>query len=124
MQQHECNFRAVIADGEVVVLNDDYGVPPGLAESVAERVAAKLKHREAPQGFPQPIDPSIDRLYTLRELAAILQLDVSTVRRIFCDETGVITLGKTARRDGKRDYQTYRIPRSVLLRKYPQLKRT
>ena len=40
--QHESLFRAVIADGEVVVLNDDHGIPPGLAESIAERVAARL----------------------------------------------------------------------------------
>jgi hypothetical protein len=92
-----------------------------LAESIAERVAAKLKRPEAPQ--VQPADSSLDRLYTISEVAALLKLDRSTVRRIFCDEPGIITHGKANRRDGKRDYQTYRIPRSVLLRKYPQLKR-
>lgn len=55
---------------------------------------------------------------TPRDIAAAWQVDVSTIRRLFIDEPGVLKLGKSARRDGKRDYQTLRIPRDVAERVY------
>ena len=47
------------------------------------------------------------------ELAELWKLDPATVRRMFQDERGVLKIGKSNRRDGKRDYITLRIPRSV-----------
>lgn len=55
-------------------------------------------------------------LYTPVELAKLLSRDVSTIRRMFVDEEGVIRFGKANRRDGKRDYVTLRIPASVVQR--------
>jgi AraC-like DNA-binding protein len=93
---------------------------PDFADQVAGLIAAKIKQPErAPQEF---VDPSLERIYTLNELAALLKMDRSTVRRIFQDEPGVLKLGKENRRDGRRDYVSYRVPRSVVLRKFPQLK--
>jgi len=56
--------------------------------------------------------------FTPRQLAASWQLDVSTVRRLFVDEPGVLKIGKSGRPDGKRDYLSLRIPRSVAERVY------
>jgi hypothetical protein len=54
--------------------------------------------------------------YTTQEVADLWKLDVSTVRRLFCDEPSVIKFGRLGRRDGKRDYITLRIPESVVRR--------
>ena len=59
---------------------------------------------------------ALERHYTPQEVAELWLLDVSTVRRMFLDEPGVFRLGKSDRRDGKRDYLTLRIPESVLQR--------
>ncbi len=58
------------------------------------------------------------RHFTASELAEIWQLDESTIRRMFQDESGVLKIGKFHRRDGKRDYVTLRIPEEVALRVY------
>jgi hypothetical protein len=58
------------------------------------------------------------RHFTAMELAEIWKLDETTIRRIFLDEPGVLKIGKSNRRDGKRDYVTLRIPESVALRVY------
>jgi hypothetical protein len=58
--------------------------------------------------------------YTAGELAQAWKLDETTVRRIFQDEPGVLKIGKLARRDGKRDYVTLRIPAYVADRVYRQ----
>ena len=67
-----------------------------------------------------PIDPSIvfGRHFTAAELGKVWQLDESTIRRIFQDEPGVLKIGNSGRRDGKRDYVTLRIPESVAMRIY------
>ena len=69
-----------------------------------------------------PTDPSIvfGRHFTAAELGELWQLDESTIRRIFQDEPGVLKIGKSQRRDGKRDYVTLRIPESVAIRIYRQ----
>ena len=56
--------------------------------------------------------------YTPQQLAEIWQLDVSTVRKLFLDQPGVLKVGKAGRRDGKRDYVTLRVPESVAQRVY------
>jgi hypothetical protein len=53
-----------------------------------------------------------------RELAELWKYDATTIRRMFQDEPGVLKIGKSNRRDGKRDYVTLRIPRSVAERVY------
>src|SRR6516165_4985836 len=46
------------------------------------------------------------------------RLDESTIRRMFQDEPGVLKIGKSNRRDGKRDYVTLRIPEDIARRVY------
>jgi hypothetical protein len=65
-----------------------------------------------------PILNVFERHYTPKELAENWKLDESTIRRIFQDEPGVLKIGKSGRRDGKRDYVTLRIPESVATRLY------
>jgi hypothetical protein len=63
-------------------------------------------------------ETAFERHFTPQELAELWQLDESTIRRLFCDEPGVLVIGRQARRDGKRDYVTLRIPASVAARFY------
>jgi hypothetical protein len=58
--------------------------------------------------------------FTSHDLAQAWKLDESTIRRMFQDEVGVLKIGKSGRRDGKRDYVTLRIPESVATRVYRQ----
>ena len=60
--------------------------------------------------FEQHFEPS--------ELAKLWKLDATTIRKIFQDQPGVFKHGKSNRRDGKRDYVTLRIPKSVAERVY------
>jgi len=66
---------------------------------------------------------ALERQYTVQQIAEMWGLHETTVRRIFQDEPGVFRLGKTGRRDGKRDYVTLRIPESVLCRVYERKSR-
>jgi len=59
-----------------------------------------------------------ERHFSAQEVALLWSLDVSTVRRLFQDEPGVLKIGKSGRRDGERDYVTLRIPESVVRRVY------
>jgi hypothetical protein len=54
-----------------------------------------------------------EKHFTPAELAELWKLDVSTIRRMFIDEPGVLIHGKENRRDGRRDYVTLRVPESV-----------
>ena len=63
-------------------------------------------------------ETAFERHFTPQELAELWKLDESTIRRMFIDEPGVMAVGKSARRDGKRDYVTLRIPESVAKRVY------
>ncbi len=63
---------------------------------------------------------AFERHFTAQELAELWKLDETTIRRIFQDEPGVFKVGRSNRRDGKRDYVTLRIPESVALRIYQE----
>jgi hypothetical protein len=80
------------------------------------RANAGLKESARLAGDHSP-DP-LERHFSPETLAQIWGFDVSTVRRMFQDEPGVLKYGKSARRDGKRDYVTLRIPESVVQRVY------
>jgi len=62
----------------------------------------------------------LERHFDPKELAKCWKLDPSTIRRMFQDQPGVLKLGKSNRRDGKRDYVTLRIPQSVAERVYQE----
>jgi hypothetical protein len=68
---------------------------------------------EAPRVFEE-------RHYTVAEVAALWNLSVDAVRKLFRNEPGVLVLGRNKRR-GTRGYMTLRIPQSVLERVYRQI---
>ena len=63
---------------------------------------------------------AFERQFTPAELAEIWKLHETTIIRIFRDRPGVLKVGKSNRRDGKRDYVTLRIPESVALKVYAE----
>ena len=68
-------------------------------------------------------ETAFERHYTPKQLAELWLLDESTIRRLFHDEPGVLKFGHAARRDGRRDYITLRIPESVARRVYAKKSR-
>lgn len=88
------------------------------AASLADRQRL-MPERRAPVQLPeQPGVIVFERHYTPKELAAVWRLDETTIRRLFIDETGVLKIGKSGRRDGKRDYLSLRISESAARRVY------
>ena len=76
-----------------------------------------MRERGAPVQLPErPGVIVFERHYTPKELAAVWRLDETTIRRLFIDVPGVLKIGKSGRRDGKRDYLSLRIPESVAQR--------
>ena len=76
-----------------------------------------MRERQTPVQLPeQPGVIVSERHYMPKELAAVWRLDETTIRRLFIDEPGVLKIGKSGRRDGKRDYLSLRIPESVAQR--------
>jgi len=65
--------------------------------------------------------PALARLCTPQEIAEAWRVDISTVRRLFIDQPGVLKLGQSRR--GKRSYVTLRIPVSVAERVYKERSR-
>jgi hypothetical protein len=59
---------------------------------------------------------TLERHYTVVEIAAIWNLSKDAVRRLFQDEPGVLVLGDASPRRRKRPYKTLRIPQSVVER--------
>jgi hypothetical protein len=62
----------------------------------------------------------IERHYTVAEIAALWNLSVDAVRKIFQTEPGVLALGDPETRH-KRRYTTLRIPESMLERVHRRL---
>jgi AraC-like DNA-binding protein len=73
---------------------------------------------EKPQ--PKPPKPAAviaeKDFYSVSDIAALWNLSPDSIRRIFADEAGVITLGDGVVRRGKRKRITLRIPREVVER--------
>ena len=64
--------------------------------------------------------PYFERHHTITELAERWNLDRETVRRLVFDRDDVLKIAHM-RRNGKRDYVSYRIPQSVAQRIYDSL---
>jgi hypothetical protein len=62
---------------------------------------------------------TLERHFSVAEVAAMWNLSKDAVRRIFQDEPGVLVLGGRSS-GGKRRYTTLRIPQSVLERVHRQ----
>ena len=83
---------------------------------LADRQRA-MRERHAPAEVCEvPGVVAFERHFTPKELAAVWALDETTIRRIFIGQPGVLKIGKSERRDGKRDYLSLRIPQSVAQR--------
>ena len=81
-----------------------------------------MRERRAPVQLPeQPGVITFERHWTPKELSAVWRLDETTIRRLFIDEHGVLKIGKSGRRDGKRDYLSLRIPESIAKRVHGEL---
>ena len=73
-----------------------------------------MRERQAPVQVSEQLGViPFERHYTPKDLATVWRLDETTIRRLFIDEPGVLKIGKSNRRDGKRDYLSLRIPQSV-----------
>ena len=78
--------------------------------------ATRMSRSEQP---PKPDDISLERHYTVDELAELWKLSRETVRRLFQDVPGVLEFGVGA--SYGRPYITLRIPESVVIRRHRQL---
>ncbi len=68
-----------------------------------------------------------ERHYSVAELAELWNLGPDAIRRLFRDVPGVIALGHSSKLVGrkyKRRYYTIRIPESVAIAVYEQLRKT
>ena len=65
--------------------------------------------------------PLLEKHYSIPEIAAALQLDPNTIRKIFRDTPGVVKVAHPSKRR-KRPYVTLRIPQSVLERRLAELR--
>ncbi|MBZ5673358.1 MAG: hypothetical protein LAP61_03860 [Acidobacteriia bacterium] len=61
-----------------------------------------------------------ERHYSVKEVAQMLAMSGAAIRRLFCNEPGVLRFGKE-KRGHQRDYVTLRIPASVLERVYRRM---
>jgi hypothetical protein len=108
---------ALPVPGRPGVVREDFVAPGFLAfdDRNIEQIRALAEH-------PQPKPPktetvSVDKdFYSVADVALLWNLSTDSIRRIFSDEVGVITLGDGAVRRGKRKRVTLRIPREVVER--------
>ena len=63
----------------------------------------------------------IERHYTVGDLATRWNLSLDTIRRLFENEPGVLVLGESSGKGGKRRYTTLRVPESVAARVHRRL---
>jgi hypothetical protein len=68
-------------------------------------------------------DVAFERHYSVHEIASMWGLSENTIRRMFCEEPGVIEWGREEKRF-KRAYRTMRIPQSVVERVHRRLIRS
>ena len=84
-------------------------------------VATNERTRSAPSGVSSAETSRIDeRHFSVAELAERWNLSPDTIRKLFENEPGVLVLGESLTRRGKRRYTTLRIPESVAARVYRQ----
>ena len=92
-------------------MSDQIMLPP---HNVA--FATRMSRAEQP---PKPDDISLEKHYTVDELAELWNLSRETIRRLFQDVPGVLAFGVDA--SYGRPYITLRIPESVVIRRHRQL---
>jgi hypothetical protein len=68
---------------------------------------------------------ALERHFTPKELGQVWGLSDTKIRRLFEDEPGVLLIGESSRRLGKklkRSYFTMRIPESVAIRVHERMR--
>lgn len=99
---------------------------PGVLSMQGETLPNRVDNRQSTNAHPTFPDEtteacvSLERHYTVEEIAEAWNLSKDAVRRIFRNEPGVLVLGTDHRRRKKRRYETLRIPLSVLDRVHRQ----
>lgn len=63
-----------------------------------------------------PSLPALEPILTIPQIAERLQIDRHVVTRLFANERGVICIGTSETRSGKRKYRNLRVPLSVFNR--------
>ena len=71
-------------------------------------------------GVPTTTVTLLERHFSPSELATAWNVDESIIRKLFIDVEGVLKIGSTASKAGKRSYVTLRIPESIALRVYKE----
>ena len=98
-------------------VREDFAVPAFYAfdEKNIEQIRA-LAEKPQPKP-PKPAAVIADKdFYSVADIARLWNLSPDSIRRLFSDEAGVITLGDESIRRGKRKRVTLRIPREVVER--------
>jgi hypothetical protein len=84
------------------------------AGGVVDRVRSVPRNGERRRPSPDDYTSPFGRVFTPKELSVLWQLSENSIRRLFQDEPGIFTLGRTNSK-GKRTYCTLRIPEHVAL---------
>jgi hypothetical protein len=83
--------------------------------------ASKVKPTELSEPLAERVPEFACRHYSPAEIAELWGLSVDSVRKIFCNEPGVLVIGNMRSKRGKRSYTTLRIPQTVLDRIHRRL---
>ena len=99
-------------------VREDFAVP-AFYEFDDKNIEAIRALAEKPQHIKQPKIKTVlldKEFYSVSDIATLWNLSPDSIRRIFTDEVGVITLGDESIRRGKRKRVTLRIPKDVVER--------
>jgi len=81
-----------------------------------EREASRIGHEHLRIAELTRSNGAVERHYTVPEISTLWKLSGSSIIRIFQDEPGVLKIGPTKPRRGRRTRITLRIPEAVLQR--------
>jgi hypothetical protein len=84
-------------------------------------MATEIQFESQMVGGRVPTGTSVERHYSPAEIGELWNLSTDCVRNIFESEPGVLVLGNSISRRGKRSYTTVRIPQSVLDRVHKRM---
>ncbi|HWQ52151.1 MAG TPA: hypothetical protein VN442_00605 [Bryobacteraceae bacterium] len=80
-----------------------------------------VERRSSGRDQANTVSAALERHYTVAEVAKMWNLSKDVIRELFAKEPGVLVVGDTAGRRGKRRYRTMRIPESVFQRVHRRL---
>ena len=86
---------------------------------ISVKTERQIEPRQSP--ITSGVSLFIERHYSASELAALWNLSLDTIRRIFKNEPVVLVLGEDKPKRNRRRYTTLRIPESVAARVHRRL---